>query len=67
MGQIKALGQILCEKGYITETQLEQALEHQLEEYKLLGELLVSLGNITEEQLGEALRLQKARTVTSAS
>ncbi len=65
MGQKKALGEILCEKGYITQAHLEQALEHQIEEYQLLGELLVSLGDITKKQLEEALELQKSQTVKS--
>ena len=59
MAQTKPLGQILSEKGYITQAQLELAFKHQIEEYKLLGELLVSLGDITEKQLEEALELQK--------
>ena len=63
--QTKPLGKILCEKGYITQAQLEQALEHQIEEYRLLGELLVSLGDITEKQLEEALELQKSQTAKS--
>ena len=61
MTQAKPLGKILCEKGYITQAQLEQALKHQIEEYQLLGELLVSLGVITEKQLGEALELQRSQ------
>ena len=65
MGKVKALGQILCEKGYITEAKLKQALTRQTKEYKLLGELLVSMGNITEKQLEEALTLQKTQMVTS--
>ena len=59
------IGQILCEKGYITQEQLDQGLESQIEEYQLLGELLVSLGDLTEEQLEEALELQQAQIVKS--
>ena len=65
MEQTKPLGEILCERYYITKTQLEQALEQQIEEYHLLGELLVSLGHITEKQLEEALELQKTQTIKS--
>ena len=65
MAQAKPLGKILCEKGYITQEQFDQALEHQIKEYQLLGELLVSLGDITEKQLKEALELQKSQTVKS--
>ena len=65
MAQTKPLGKILCEKHYITQAQLEQPLEQQIEEYQLLGELLVSLGHITEKQLEEALELQKIQTIKS--
>ena len=65
MGQTKPLGQILCEKGYITQAQLEQACQQQVEEHKLLGELLVSLGHITEKELKEALEIQESMMVES--
>ena len=65
MGRKKMLGQILFEKGYITQFQLNQACQMQIEENKLLGELLVSLGRITEEELKEALELQKKSMVRS--
>ena len=51
MKQRKPLGQILCEKYYITEAQVEQARQQQIEEYELLGQILVSLGHISEEDL----------------
>ena len=63
MSEKKLLGQILCEKGYITQAQLKQVCKKQLEEYKLLGEILVSLGHITEEELTEALELQRSEIV----
>lgn len=65
MEHTKLVGQILCEKGYITQAQLEQALKRQSEECRLLGEILVSLGYITQEQLKEAIELQKKQTAKS--
>ena len=65
LSQTKPLGEILCEKYYITQDQLEHALEKQIEEYQLLGELIVSLGYITEKQLEEALELQKNQLMQS--
>ena len=65
MGQGKKLGQILCEKGYVTQAQLEQACGKQIEKYQLLGEILVSLGHITEKEAEEALQLQKSEMVES--
>jgi len=55
----KQIGQILCEKGYLNQSQLEQALaEQQKHEYRKLGHVLVELGYITTGQLAEALALQ---------
>jgi type IV pilus assembly protein PilB len=55
----KQLGQILCEKGYVKLSQLEQALIEQVEgKYRPLGQILLELGYITTEQLDEALALQ---------
>lgn len=50
------LGELLVNRGYITEDQLKEALV--LQKLKI-GELLLHLGYITEAQLKEALRLQK--------
>jgi len=51
------LGQLLVEKGLVTEGQLRDALEEQERggRKKLLGEVLVSLAFVTEEQVVEAL------------
>jgi len=57
---MKKLGEILVEHYYIDQSQLEQALERQIEEFELLGQLLVSLGHITEYELKEALDLQQS-------
>lgn len=50
------LGELLVNRGYITEAQLKEALA--LQKLKI-GEILLHLGHITEAQLKEALRLQK--------
>ena len=46
------IGDILCEKGYITEEQLGKALQIQtkLQEHKLLGQILIEQGIITEAE-----------------
>ena len=55
----KQIGQILCEKGYLTQSQLEQALtEQKVGKYRQLGQILLELGYITTEELDEAFALQ---------
>lgn len=58
----KPLGQILREKGYISEAELQEALEFQKmggsDHYRPLGDILVLMGAITEAQLQEALTAQ---------
>ncbi len=49
------LSAVLAAKGLVTEEQIEQAVETQLEEGGRLGECLVGLGAITSEQLEEVL------------
>ncbi len=51
------LGQLLIERGHLTQEQLEQALTHQRQNQNklLLGEVLQQLGICTEEQVMEAL------------
>jgi type IV pilus assembly protein PilB len=62
----KLIGQILCEKGYLKQSQLEQALAEQKKgEYRPLGQILLELGYVTIEELDEAFAIQaqcKART-----
>jgi len=54
----KRLGQLLLDRGHITQDQLEEALaEHRRNETRL-GFHLVSLGYVDEEELGEVLELQ---------
>jgi type IV pilus assembly protein PilB len=51
------LGEMLVERGYITEKQLKQALEHQQSRghKKLLGEVLIELNFVNEQQVLEVL------------
>src|ERR1035437_8776954 len=51
----KTIGQILMERGLITQATLDAGLAHQKgsDRHKLLGEILVEQGLITEEQLCE--------------
>lgn len=44
------IGDLLVQKGYITDDQLSTALEEQREKKQRLGEVLISLGFVTEEQ-----------------
>jgi hypothetical protein len=55
------IGQVLLDKGYITQAQLDQALQHQnrlARDYKPLGDILVMMGSITQAQLQESLAAQ---------
>jgi hypothetical protein len=45
--KMKKLGEILVEHNHIDQSQLEQALERQIEEFEPLGQILVGLGHIT--------------------
>ncbi|MHC4595061.1 MAG: GspE/PulE family protein [Planctomycetota bacterium] len=54
----KKLGQLLCEKRYLDESNLEFALAEQKIEHRRLGQILLELGYITQSQLNEALALQ---------
>jgi len=54
----KKLGQLLCEKSYLDESQLDLALAEQNVEHRQLGQILLGLGYITQSQLNEALALQ---------
>lgn len=55
-----SLGNIALERGYITEEDLEAALNIQKERLQL-GQLLVEMKKITEDQLEELLLEQKIR------
>ncbi len=58
------LGEILLEKGEITQEQLDKALEVQKNEGGLIGIILVNQGAISEQLLVKYLALQ-AEKVTS--
>lgn len=49
------IGDVLCELGYVTEAQIQQALTYQKEHGVRLGDALIALGCITEKQMLEAL------------
>ncbi|GIV14642.1 MAG: type II secretion system protein E [Armatimonadota bacterium] len=52
------IGEILLQMGYITQEQLQEALELQRSTRELLGEVLIRLGYITSEQLAQAQAFQ---------
>lgn len=54
----KRLGEILVEKGLITQEELSRALEEQRKNRKALGEILVDMGLISWEQITDALSEQ---------
>jgi len=54
----KLIGQMLTEKGYITDEQLEEALAAQEQSTQRIGEILMDLGSIEEEPLYETLAEQ---------
>lgn len=63
------IGEILLESGYITENQLQSALEDQkgFQDKRRLGDILVTLGFITPAQQLEALSLQLGLEVIDLS
>jgi type IV pilus assembly protein PilB len=54
----KRIGDLLLEYNYITQKQLENALEAQKEMDMRLGQVLIELGYISEEELTDALEIQ---------
>ncbi len=54
----KLIGQMLVERGHITDEQLEEALEAQKQSTQRLGEILMDLGSVEEEPLYECLAEQ---------
>ena len=54
----KQLGELLIERGIITRSQLDKALEVQKEKGGLLGQILVVLGFTKEEEIAQALTVQ---------
>ena len=59
MRSIKKIGEILLENGYITEEQLEKAIDLQDVRDEKIGEILVDEGFLKEEDLVEVLEFQK--------
>ncbi|MCJ7795170.1 MAG: Flp pilus assembly complex ATPase component TadA, partial [Thermoleophilia bacterium] len=53
------LGEILVQRGILTESQLDRALSYQSESGARLGDALMKLGYVTDEQLAGALATQK--------
>ena len=54
----KQLGELLIERGVITKSQLEKALQVQKEKGGLIGQILVVLGFTKEEEIAQALTVQ---------
>ncbi len=54
----KQLGELLIERGIITERQLDKALSLQKDKGGLIGEILVELGYAREEDIAQALTAQ---------
>ncbi|MBM3243229.1 MAG: hypothetical protein FJZ12_00085 [Candidatus Omnitrophica bacterium] len=54
----KQLGELLIERGIISDQQLEKALNLQKDKGGLIGELLVELGFVKEEDIAQALTAQ---------
>jgi type IV pilus assembly protein PilB len=57
----KKIGELLCEKSYLEESNLEIALAEQAEktsDRRRIGEILIDFGYVTQAQLNEALALQ---------
>lgn len=54
----KHLGELLLERGIITEAQLETALKVQREKGGLIGHIMVMLGYAKEEEIAQALTVQ---------
>lgn len=54
----KQLGELLVERGIVTQAQLDKALIYQQEKGGLIGEILVELGFTREEDIAQALTAQ---------
>jgi len=54
----KQLGELLVERGIITQKQVEKALAVQKEKGGLIGEVLTELGFVKEEEIAQALTAQ---------
>lgn len=54
----KQLGELLLEKGIISQVQLDKALKTQKEKGGLIGQIFVMLGYIKEEEIAQVLTVQ---------
>ncbi|MCK9431929.1 MAG: hypothetical protein PHQ84_00720 [Candidatus Omnitrophica bacterium] len=54
----KPLGELLLDRGIISQAQMEKGLEVQKEKGGLIGEILVGLGFVKEEDIAQALTAQ---------
>jgi type IV pilus assembly protein PilB len=54
----KQLGELLVERGLVTQEKVERALIHQRNNGGLIGEILVELGFVKEEDIAQALTTQ---------
>jgi len=62
----RPLGRVLVESGFLTKTELENALEVQRERGGRLGEILVARGSMTGQALGRALAEQHGVDLAAA-
>ncbi len=54
----KPLGELLLDRGIISQSQLDQSLDVQREKGGLIGEILVDLGFVKEDDIAQALTAQ---------
>jgi type IV pilus assembly protein PilB len=54
----KQLGELLLEKGIISQIQLDKALKIQKEKGGLIGQIFVMLGYVKEEEIAQVLTVQ---------
>ena len=54
----KQLGELLMEKGIISQAQLDKALKIQKDKGGLIGQIFVTLGYVKEEEIAQVLTVQ---------
>ena len=54
----KQLGELLLEKGIISQVQLDKAIKIQKEKGGLIGQIFVTLGYVKEEEIAQVLTVQ---------
>jgi type IV pilus assembly protein PilB len=54
----KQLGELLLDRGAITQSQLDQALNVQRDKGGLIGEIMVELGFVKEDEIAQSLTAQ---------